>query len=409
MPSITFNNTMLSGKWNIVPAIKGAVFTVSQYARMTRNTANDLYGYSVAATATEMAVGAVGPSSPTTAGAGAVYLYTRNGDDWTDLVTIAGPSNNKIGSAVDISSEWLAVSGVASTATVYLYRKVNGTWGTTPFQTITTTDSGASFGYSLSLSGTSLAIGHRDSNGGNGSVQIWVFDGATWSKQATIVAPSGSLVAGGNGQRVGFAVSLVGNTLAIGAPGATAGTGIGIALIATRTNTTWNTPVVLSPTGYSGVSTGFGSSITINNGNVIIGAANQSAVYVFKGSGSTWTQDARMDVGPTGTIVDNTSGLASARVGWSLTTTPDGSVIVVGGYAYNPGSNAANGVAFVFENVDGTWGPSAISNGGISRLVPTPLATNQRFGWSMAMSGNQLLIGGTGNGSTVAGAVFTFK
>lgn len=407
MPSFTFNNIAFTGKLTFVPLIKGAVFTTSQYARLSRNTATDLYGYSIAATATEMAVGAVGPSSPTTAGAGSVYLYSRNGDDWADLATIAGPSNNKIGSAVDISSEWLVVSGVASTATVYVYRKVSGVWGTSPFQTITTADPGASFGYSLSLSGTSLAIGHRDSNGGNGSVQIWVFDGNTWSKQATIVAPAAAVIASNN-QRVGFSVSLVGNTLATGCPGATAGTGSGIVLVSTRTGTSWSTPTALVPSGPTN-GTGFGASVVMNNGNIVIGAANQSAVYVFKGSGSSWTQDARMDVGPTGTIADNTSGLASARVGWSLTVTPDGSVIIVGGYAYNPGGNAANGVAFVFENVGGTWGPSAVNNGGISRLLPNPLATNQRFGWSMAMSNSQLLIGGTGNGSTVPGAAYTFK
>lgn len=402
MPSFTFNNIAFTGKLTFVPLIKGATFTVSQYARMTKGVNADFYGISVAASSSELAVGATNAS--------AVYLYTRNGDEWVDNVTITGTTAIKLGQSVDIGTEWLAVGAIGTgNGTVNVYRKTNGVWGTSPFQTISPVESGTGFGYSVSLSGNTLAIGHRDANSNSGGIQIWFFDGITWGKQAVIAPPPGAvLIAQAQGQRMGWSVYLSGNTVVSGGAG-TAGVGNGSVIVSTRTGTTWSAPTVVLPQG-STSGTGFGTSVMLNNGNLYVGAANQNAVYQFTGNGSSWTQTTKMDVAAAGTISDPTTNVGSARAGWSLVVNPAGTVVATGAYNYNPGSNAALGAVYVFENVDGVWGPSAISNAGVSRLQPSPVVTNQRFGWSMTMSGNMIVVGGSGSGtSTAGGAAYTFK
>jgi hypothetical protein len=85
--------------------------------------------------------------------------------------------------------------------------------------TLTASDGAAldQFGYSISLSGDTLAVGvERDAVGTNtfqGSVRVFVRSGTSWSAQATLTASDGAA-----SDQLGYSVSLSGDTLAVGVP-----------------------------------------------------------------------------------------------------------------------------------------------------------------------------------------------
>ena len=128
------------------------------------------------------------------------------------------------------------------------------------------------FGYSVALSGDTLAVGalQEDSSStgvgslpnegavGSGAVYVFTRSGSTWTEQAYIKASNT-----GEGDQFGWSVALSGDTLAVGAP------------------------------CEDSSSTGVGS---LPNE----GASDSGAVYVFTRSGSTWTEQAYIKASNTG-------------------------------------------------------------------------------------------------------------
>jgi hypothetical protein len=90
--------------------------------------------------------------------------------------------------------------------------------------TLTASDGAAVdyFGDSVSLSGDTLAVGVKSddvgANSDQGSVRVFVRSGSTWSAQATLTASDGAAI-----EYFGYSVSLSGDTLAVGVESDTVG------------------------------------------------------------------------------------------------------------------------------------------------------------------------------------------
>jgi hypothetical protein len=259
-------------------ARNGNAWTQQAYVKASNTGNGDHFGSSVAlsADAATMVVTAPWEASAATgingnqqddsiSQAGAVYVFTRSGDAWTQQAYIKASNTGKagdgdiigegdqFGSAIALSDDGntLAVSAVSedanargmesnqqddsfnSAGAVYIFTRTGGTWTQQAYlkaDASTNTGLGDQFGFNLSMSadGNTLAVGVYDESGGgravnaaiqppkggSGAAYVFVRSGGTWTKQAYLKAWNSD-----NGDSWGSEVALSGdgNTLAMGA------------------------------------------------------------------------------------------------------------------------------------------------------------------------------------------------
>ena len=294
------------------------------------------------------------------------------------------------------------------------------------------------FGYSVSLSGDTLAVGAslEDSNatGVNGSqsdnsardsgaVYIFTRSGTTWSQQAYLKASNT-----GAGDAFGSSVSLSGDTLAVGAywedsigkgvngsqRDSTLTIGSGAVYIFTRSGTTWSQQAYLKSSN-SGAGDAFGSSVLLSGDTLAVGASSEDsnatgvngsqsdnsargsgAVYIFTRSGTTWSQQAYLKASNTG---------AGDAFGSSVSLSGD--TLAVGAYwedSIGTGVNGSqsdnsardSGAVYVFTRSGTTWSQQAY-------LKASNTGAGDAFGSSVSLSGDTLAVGARREGSSATG------
>jgi hypothetical protein len=189
----------------------------------------------------------------------------------------------------------------------------------------------------------------------------------------------------------------------------TNGTQAGSAYIFSRSGSTWSQQAKIQSTeiqasdqfGYQTAMSGDGTYIAVSapfeNGGAGDPTALAGAVYVFTGSGSTWSQQAKL-------VSDDI--VSNDRFGHSVSINIDGTCIIVGvnrddGYV---------GAAYVFTRSGSTWTQQA-------KLTASDGQANDNFGWSVSITaaGNIALIsatsedGGAGDPISGAGAAYIFE
>ena len=158
----------------------------------------------------------------------------------------------------------------------------------------------------------------------------------------------------------------------------------------TRSGSTWTQQAKLN--------FGVGSSVALSgDGNTaLIGEAGDNnqvgAAWVFTRTGSTWTQQ--------GEKLTGRGEIGTGRFGTSVALSPDGKTALVGG----PGDNEAVGAAWVFRRRGSTWAQRG------SKLTGSDETGRGSFGHSVALSshGNTALIGGP-NDHEGFGAAWVFR
>jgi len=183
---------------------------------------------------------------------------------------------------------------------------------------------------------------------------------------------------------VGNSVAMDLDTAIVGAPGDSSGTGA--AYVFTRALTgEWRQQAQLtSADATSGDE--FGASVAVASETALVGTgvSDSPAAYVFVRHGSTWTPEARLDVG---------RGVMSV----ALSSSGDRAVVGVSG-AVNPTIEAA----YVFARGPGKWVQEAV-------LAPNPgTPPGSGFGYAVSISDNVVAIGAQGENSS-NGAVYIFE
>ncbi|MBL7817304.1 MAG: T9SS type A sorting domain-containing protein [Saprospiraceae bacterium] len=153
--------------------------------------------------------------------------------------------------------------------------------------------------------------------------------------------------------------------------------------------------------------TNFGNSVAISGDYAIIGAymkdeyvggnllPDVGVAYIFKRTGSTWLQEAKL--------------LSSNRSWYDLfgnSVSIDGDYAIVGAYSENEGLRSGAGAAYIFKRTGTTWLQEA-------KVVAPDRQTIDEFGTSVAISGNYAIVGAKqGFRDTAfisAGAAYIFK
>ena len=136
----------------------------------------------------------------------------------------------------------------------------------------------------------------------------------------------------------------------------------------------------------------FGNAVAISGSTIIVGAGDHAdhsgAAYVFSEKGSTWKQSA---------ILKGSNTAAGDYFGWSVAVS--GATALVGAYGYG----ASAGRAYVFSEKGSTWKQSALLKG-------SNTAAGDQFGSAVALSGTTAVVAATSRAGAAGRAyVFTKK
>jgi hypothetical protein len=223
------------------------------------------------------------------AGTGAAYVFTLRGGSWSqtaELTASDGAQGGESGFSVALSaSGGTALVGAlvhhADTGAAYVFTLRRGTWSRTGELTASDGARGDEFGLSVALSalGTTALAGASQRNAQTGAVYVFTLRGGTWTQTAELTATGGK---GFDQFGVSVALSASGTTALAGAPGRNSGAGA--AYVFRLRRGTWTQAAELTASHRVRYAA-FGCSVALSlpGTTALIGAALQSAAYVFTG------------------------------------------------------------------------------------------------------------------------------
>jgi len=366
--------------------------------------ANDQFGMSVSISGDTVVVGSVYDDTGGTS-AGAAYVFTRSGATWTQQQKIQASdkqASDYFGWKVAISGDTVVVNalyeatGGSAAGAVYIFTRSGTTW--TQQQKILSSDIQASdqFGISVSISGDTVVVGaFGESTGGifTGAAYIFTRSGSTWTQQQKIQASDLQAY-----DQFGQSVSIFGDTLVVSAVYEdTGGANVGAAYVFTRSGTTWTQQQKIQASDLE-AGDQFGASVSISGDTVVVGAwaedtgaSNAGAAYVFTRSGTTWTQQQKIQA----------SDLeANDQFGQSVSIFGD--TVVVGARGEGTGGSLA-GSAYVFTRSGTTWTQQ-------QKIQSSDLQAGDQFGYSVAIDVDTVVVGAAYEDTTAAdaGAAYIF-
>ena len=385
--------TLASAGVLLLIAMPGWAVTPVEVAKLVADdgATNDFFGFSVALSGDTAVIGAFRDSDDVKGvDSGSAYVFARSGTNWSQqakLTATDGAANDTFGGNVALSGDTTVigalgddddVNGVDS-GSAYVFTRSGTSWSEQAKLTAADGAAGDEFGYSVALSGDTAVIGAaRDDDKGNDSGSAYVFtrSGTSWSQQAKLTAADGAA-----GDVFSISVALSGDTAVIGADlDDEKGDNSGAAYVFTRSGTTWSQQAKLTADdGAAGDL--FGIRVALSGVTAVIGAArdddkgdNSGAAYVFIRSGTTWSQQAKL------TAAD---GAANDRFGTRVALSGNTAVI---GAILDDDKSDNSGSAYVFTRSGTTWSQQA-------KLAAADGAADDVFGWSVALSGDTVVIG----------------
>jgi hypothetical protein len=331
-----------------------------EQARLTASDggSSDQFGFSVAIAGDTALIGSADD---------AAYVFTRDGGTWTEqakLVPGDGTEFDRFGIAVALSgnggtalvgARQSVVAGRNNQGAAYVFTRDGDTW--TERAKLTASD-GAAFdllgdAVALSDGGDTAVVGAEfhdpDGNDAQGAAYVFTRDGEAWTQQGKLTA-----AAGVSGDRFGDSVAVSGDTVLVGAgfPNAIRGA----AYVFTRaapersreagdaagiTAEGWTEQATLTASDAS-ANAWFGNSVALAGDTALVGAwfaDGQGAAYQFGRDGETWAEQLKLTAAERGP--NDQYGSAVALAG-------DGTA-VVGAWLTDPDGVRDQGVAHAYQ------------------------------------------------------------
>ena len=466
------NSTFSSGAVYVFVR-NGTSWSQQAYLKASNTEKEDYFGDAVAVSGDTIVVGAWGEDSNATgvngdesnnsAGyAGAAYVFVRNGTTWSQQAYLKASNTagfDQFGRSVSISGDtvvvgaWLEDSsatgvdgdqgdnGAQFAGAAYVFARDGTSWSQQAYLKASNTGAFDNFGWSLSLSGDTLAVGaqYEDSNAtgvnghqgidsatDSGAAYVFVRRGTTWSQQAYLKASNTGI-----DDEFGYALSLSGDTVVVGAfQEDSDATGVngdqlnddandsGAAYVFVRTGTAWSQEAYLKASNTDAGDI-FGDPVSVSGDVVVVGASHEAskstgidgdqsddsagyagAAYVFVRSRTSWSPLAYLKASNN----EAADVFGSAAMVWDDT-------VVIGAFAEDSNATGVDGdqsinhmlsagAAYAFDLGLDAWtdlGSGLAGSSGVPLLEGSgPLAPS---------SGNQLDLAGA-NPSSPATLVF---
>jgi hypothetical protein len=323
------------------------------------------------------------------------------GSGWSKqkVVVDSGAQGDFFGWAVGISGHTAIVGAYGVTVgdhqqqgLAYIFTESDGLW--TLAATLAANDGRAfdTFGSAVALSNGVAAVGAYQAKGGRGYVYVFTGAGSHWTQKAKL--STGTTAE----ECLGWSVGVYDSTVLAGAPFAEIdGNQLGAVYAYEPTDGVWNeTQQIVASDGQIGDF--FGNAIATDGSNIVIGADGaligdnytQGAAYVFKNAGGAWIEQAKL-------VADD--GAAFDNFGRSVAIS--GSTILAGAPYVVIDGNAYEGAVYVFDGAGADWTQS-------QKLTAGDGTVNTYFGWSVAVAGDNALVGATSFYDPDTGAAYVF-
>jgi hypothetical protein len=358
------------------------------------------FGFSLVTSGNTLVVGAQNSTRAGLLYSGAAFVFERVKESvWRQAAVLtagdAGIGDN-FGYSVAMSGESLAVgapfhetSGVPSGAVYLFNRGLDGGWHEETKLLAPAGEAFDIFGVSLAHDGERIAVGAlRAGLQEEGAVFVYVRKDGRWQFEAELLPGDGASYA-----HFGTAVAMAGDTLLVGAPAdRQLATAAGAVYVFERDETGWHkTAKLLAGDGRRGDF--FGYAVDLDQGTAVIGTylkrnvlgSATGAVYVFRKIDNVWLEQERV------ISADVASG---DRFGISVSIFGD--VLAVGS-SRSDGAGENAGSIYVFRYVDGRWEQ-------LKKLYRVQAMPEDEYGQSVHVAESGFIAGGAWNASSVLGA-----
>lgn len=380
-----------------------APYAYQAYLKASNTGANDTFGYSMAVSGNIVVVGARSEDSNATG---------VNGDQTNDLASNSGA--------------------------VYVFVRSGNTWTQQAYLKASNTEAKDEFGTSVSIYGNTIVVGapgedsaatgvngdQSDNSGvdewgrGPGAAYVFTRTGSIWSQQAYLKASNAD-----GGDTFGVSVAITADTIAVGATGEdssaqglngdqsdNSGFEVGAAYIFTRNNGVWSQQVYVKSSPVHGHTNewydNFGAAMAFSGNTLVVGETgsfptgpgngNCGAAYVFFRANNVWSEQAQ--------LWSQECGLDE---GFGGSVAISGNTIVIGAPGEDSSATGVNGdetddsledsgAAYVFVRSAGNWQRQAY-------LKASKPDAWDRFGSAVAIFGNKIAVGATGEDSKAKG------
>jgi glyoxylate utilization-related uncharacterized protein len=314
------------------------------------------------------------------------------------LTASDGAAGDQLGGSVAESGDVVVVGAPDANSgqgSAYVFVKPGAGWATTSAYTakLTASDGAANdwFGYSVAVSGDVVVVTALGANSLQGSAYVFVKPGAGW---ATTSAYTAKLTAsdGAANDQFGHSVAVSGDVVVVGAPydDISANTDQGAAYVFVKPEAGWATTSAYTAklTASDGAANDwFAWSVAVSGDVVVVGAPenditaynNEGSAYVFVKPEAGWATTSAYTAKLTAS--DRAAG---DSFGWSVAVSGD--VVVVGAI----GANNLQGAAYVFVKPEASWATTSAFS---AKLTASDGAANDRFGRSVAVSGDVVVVG----------------
>ena len=391
--------------------------TILQTTKLVANDGamDDQFGRSVAISGDLVVVGAAGDDDQGGL-SGSAYVFARNQggpNAWGQIAKLTandGTVGDSFGLSVSVSGDLVVVGAPAdnNSGSAYVFaRNQSGpnAWGQVAKLTTNDVVANDAFGTSVSISNDQVVVGaSRGHISNTGSAYVFARNQGgsnAWGQVAKLIANDGMA-----GDFFGVAVSISGDQIIVGAPdNDDQGNNSGSAYIFARNQggpDAWGQVAKLLASD-GAANDHFANAVSISSDQVVVGAALDSdqgsssgSAYIFarnQGGPNAWGQVAKL-IANDGMAGDFFGGFGDA-------VSISGDQIAVGAFGDND-RGSASGSAYVFARSQGgsnTWGQ-------VAKLTANDGMTGDNFGFSVAISANQMVIGayqddirGSGSGS----------
>jgi hypothetical protein len=250
---------------------------------------------------------------------------------------------------------------------------------------------GDQFGFSVAISGETVVVGAHRAASEQGSAYVFVRSGEVWSQQQKLEASDPA-----SGDNFGLSVAISGETIVVGAPfaGGAAGSDQGSAYVFVRSGEVWSQQQKLAASDPA-PDDQFGFSVAISGETLVVGARSaafeQGSAYVFVRSGEVWSQQQKL------LASDAASG---DFFGFSVAI--NGETVVVGAPGDGGAAGPSQGSAYVFVRSGEVWSQQ-------QKLLAADAASRALFGSSVAISGETVVVGAPSDpGVGAPGSAYVF-
>lgn len=395
-----------AGKWvNTTPLTVGAL----AYASFKQSLAGSESDWSQNASATSISadgntlvLGAYGESTSPNYNQGAVWVFIKDiNGSWIEQAKLFSPTPqgySGFGYSVSLSAtgnrlvvgDYVKNTGSSLSGAIHIYERVGTTW--THLQQIVPSNPQyyEYFGWSSAVSGdgSTIIVGspYKDVQSGQdgGAAFIYTLNGGSFTEQAVLV---GSTITNSDLFGYSVAINADGTRAAVGAPykDPSGYWDSGTVYAYSRSGSTWTETQIITPTSPSYYErVGWSMCMSASGDTIAVGAPYHSspgynsngAVYVFQHNGSTYLEEQKLTA---------TTKQYDAQLGYSVSISPDGTIIAAGSRNYDNTPYDNDGSTYLFTKTTGVWSQK-------DKINSQDAANYTYFGTAVSLSSATLVV-----------------